>query len=330
MNIKGFLLFITVAWSLQAGEKRSHEDAESSHKMVRLSSVDQEIPTDPTSREAAAAAPREIGSWQKEWIKREFRTLIKSLARPEYYPALLPEGEAYRENMLEKLMRKHHWLIEEVLNKAPQSEFNESLVKEAIKSENYRLLTLLVQHGLQLRLHGDLFAQILGHEDYELKKETIYWMLEQKAVFTPLSLCALSYMYSDTNNESIIEDILLHYPFTIETETHTLLFPTYLIDHSKPTLLRLYLTHRERSSINNKNYEGNYLIFVATAAAIEKRNDPAERTAALEVIRILLAHGANPLLIDSFGNDPFRFAQQHNDQEVLDILNSYAVQSSRL
>lgn len=305
MNIKGFLLFITVAWSLQAGEKRSHEGVEPDHKIVRTSSTD----TEPYSMEIAATAPEENPST----IHSEFIALIRSLRNTPNLSQATPETQR-----LEKLMDQHDWLVDEVLNKAPSRCDDNSIVKEVLKSGNVDLLSFLIEHGLQLERHGNLFSQILGSEIRRLSPEMMQLMLKHKALFTSRSVYHMIMMYQ---NDAMIKDMLMRHSCIQDNAFFSLI--TLLVKCSRQLLLPLLLNHE---TINQTTFEKKNLIFLATEAAIKNRTTVARRAAALGVVRILLTHGANPLVADVMGNDSLMLAQQHNDQELLDILNSYAVQ----
>lgn len=309
MKSKLLFSFICTMLALQAGEKRSHEGVEPDHKIVRTSSTD----TKPHSMEIAAAAPVE----KKEKIHSEFIALIRSLRNTPNLSQTTPETQR-----LEKLMDQHGWLVDEVLNKAPNRYDDNSIVKEVLKSGNVDLLSFLIEHGLQLERHGNLFSQILGSEIRRLSPEMMQLMLKHKALFTSRSVYHMIMMYQD---DVMIKDMLMRHSCIQDNALFSLI--TLLVKCSRPLLLPLFLNHE---TINQTTFEKKNLLFLATETAIKNKTSVARRAAALDVVRILLTHGANPFVTDVMGNDSLMLAQQHYDRELLDILNSYAVQPLRL
>lgn len=314
MKLNLLFSFMCITLALQAGEKRSYAKDEPEHKVVKLTST--EIQTDPmdlysTSEEAAAPAPSTSDHEETSAIKRTILFALHSF---------MEKATAQHLSQCEQLIQQHRWIIED-------KRCMYTVIEKLLSDENIPLLSLLTRNGLDLSLYGDLLEKWSPF----LRSRMVEFMLAHGA---RLTINGISSIMSSGHGWSYIDDIMQNHADKIVFSHHSCDKETLigivenLIIGKKPHLLRLFLARGTHVVINEKTNKQNYLILEASKFAAESRNQPT-RIAALEVVRLLLAYGADPRLA-SGGVNAFMLAQQKNDRELLNMLNSYALQSLRL
>lgn len=285
--------------ALEAGEKRPHESTEPAHKIVKIAVE--------TQTEAASALD-EMTQEEIDVIKKEFIELIQ-------------DPRSLSMVTIRRLTINYPWIISTVLNNPKHY----SLVQEIIKTADLPLLHFLRNYGMKIDQHTTLFSEMMAM-DSDVSPHAIEFMLNQKLIVSGGTIANMvdNKHYSD----DLIEKLITRHRDILNTESiirkHAIAdLLESLIRRKNKNLLLLVLRCIEPTNVHNML---DNALYIACADAIESKNLSCERRFTLDIIRLLLVHGANPLAENECRDNSLVLAQQENDQELANILNSYAVQ----
>lgn len=338
LNIAVFLTCLGL--SLEAGEKRSHDGIESSSKMVKMTSTlhgvqDQARQVSIAAQQAAAAPVDETTPPEKDFIKAIERFLKGKVATTERIERLLKKNPSLIATLDKKIELRTFF-----------SELNRSIIHQILGHRlveprtqiryavDLPLLRTLVSNGLDLKKYPNLINDSLQITTI-IPPETLLFLLLNGATMNLMTLMsAINNRRKIGYNDTVIKKMVDSYVVINgkrrcmqELEQTTI----SLLDKRNDAFL--YRAIWLKNFIDGKpvvdgkiEIDKQDLTPLLTRSITNAKNynlGTKERSEAMTIIRLLLAIGADPRMIDQTHNmDVISFAKSTGEKDIIDIIQA--------